>query len=408
VSAHIAFARIAQRVLDALAVGASTSHNPDTVRLGLERLEDRTTPADFVVDTLADTSDANFGDGQAKDAQNKTSLRACIDEGNALAAAGKDSDIRITFSKDLPQFSRIALQAALPPLLAEYTITGPGPGQDASGIVIGRGPFLGPQDDGPPPPEHIFRIFDVAQSHSLDIQLVTIADGYAAGAGDAGSGGGIRNQGVLIVNFCSIVNNQADGRGGGIASVSGKLQIYHSEVSLNTAGGGGGISAMGDIVQVVGCRVSGNQAVGTASEYVGGGGLLLMLPGALVSNSDITCNTSALYGGGIAAMAGFTMTGGSLDGNRAAAYGGGVWAYTDAACTVSKAAITSNWTENGKGGGVYVVRGTFTLDSLTAFSDNWCANRSYSAWDGGGYWSAWATVTMINPPNPSQVPVADP
>jgi len=40
----------------------------------------------FTVNTTDDTSDVNIGDGQALDANNQTSLRAAIDEGNAQAA----------------------------------------------------------------------------------------------------------------------------------------------------------------------------------------------------------------------------------------------------------------------------------------------------------------------------------
>ena len=39
------------------------------------------------MDVVGDTHDAAPGDGQAKDANNKTSLRAAIEEGNALTSA---------------------------------------------------------------------------------------------------------------------------------------------------------------------------------------------------------------------------------------------------------------------------------------------------------------------------------
>src|SRR5688572_20442448 len=41
----------------------------------------------FVVDTVLDTQDANPGDGQALDSAGRTSLRAAIDEANALGGA---------------------------------------------------------------------------------------------------------------------------------------------------------------------------------------------------------------------------------------------------------------------------------------------------------------------------------
>jgi hypothetical protein len=53
--------------------------------LRLETLEDRCTPANFTVDTLNDTHDTNPGDGNAQDAAVRVSLRAAIEEANALS-----------------------------------------------------------------------------------------------------------------------------------------------------------------------------------------------------------------------------------------------------------------------------------------------------------------------------------
>ena len=51
----------------------------------IEGLEERCTPALFVVNTVMDTPDANPGNGVAADARGNTSLRAAIDEGNKAA-----------------------------------------------------------------------------------------------------------------------------------------------------------------------------------------------------------------------------------------------------------------------------------------------------------------------------------
>src|SRR5216684_4826120 len=53
----------------------------------LEVLEDRTVLSTFVVNTTADTVDANPGDGLAQDSAGNTSLRAAIMEANALHGA---------------------------------------------------------------------------------------------------------------------------------------------------------------------------------------------------------------------------------------------------------------------------------------------------------------------------------
>src|SRR5262245_60088320 len=51
-------------------------------RLLVEHLEDRTVPSTFVVNTTADTVDANLFDGLAQDAAGNTSLRAAIMQAN--------------------------------------------------------------------------------------------------------------------------------------------------------------------------------------------------------------------------------------------------------------------------------------------------------------------------------------
>ncbi len=52
---------------------------------GCESLEHRTLLSAFVVNSMADTVDANPGDGSAQDAGGNTTLRAAIMEANALA-----------------------------------------------------------------------------------------------------------------------------------------------------------------------------------------------------------------------------------------------------------------------------------------------------------------------------------
>src|SRR5262245_49748430 len=54
------------------AFGQRRARRRPRVSLTVERLEDRTTPAVFVVNTLMNTTDASPGDGVAKDASGQT------------------------------------------------------------------------------------------------------------------------------------------------------------------------------------------------------------------------------------------------------------------------------------------------------------------------------------------------
>jgi hypothetical protein len=91
------------------------------VRINLEALEGRETPATFTVTTFADTADAKLGDGLALEGAGKTSLRAAIQEGNAL---GGNHDILIPVDIENPAV--ITLGQTLDTLVANFKILGPG------------------------------------------------------------------------------------------------------------------------------------------------------------------------------------------------------------------------------------------------------------------------------------------
>src|SRR5437763_16145719 len=57
---------------------------PRGIRPAVDRLESRTLPATFVVNSLLDAPDAHPGDGVARTADGLTTLRAAVMEANAL------------------------------------------------------------------------------------------------------------------------------------------------------------------------------------------------------------------------------------------------------------------------------------------------------------------------------------
>jgi len=79
-----------------------------------------------------------------------------------------------------------------------------------------------------------------------------------------GNGGGIYNEGTLILqNGSAVLNNMATGNGGGIYnSPTGDLQLVNVPINNNTAGDtGGGIYNEGTISTISGGCLSGNKAV---------------------------------------------------------------------------------------------------------------------------------------------------
>ena len=135
-------------------------------------------------------------------------------------------------------------------------------------------------------------VFYIASGSSL-----TINDGSGNNSGKitggyANNGGGIHNQGTLVVNGGTITGNRAGNAGGGIYNF-GTATINGGVISGNTASGnGGGIDNPGTMT---------------------------------ISDCTITGNTSNTFGGGISNGNTMTITGGTITGNSANGYGGGIW-----------------------------------------------------------------------------------
>jgi CSLREA domain-containing protein len=181
--------------------------------------------AEFVVSTAADAVDAEPGDGICATEAGSCSLRAAIQEANALD--GADSVV-------VPP----------PPAADRYRLTILGPDEDdaASGdldvtddlVLSGEGSVLiivqGTVTD---------RVFDVLEPATVRIEKLGIEGGSVA----LEAGGGIRNRGILTLEAVTLQDNAA-ADGAGIANVEeGDLEVVNATISGNTATGlGGGIA----------------------------------------------------------------------------------------------------------------------------------------------------------------------
>ncbi len=122
----------------------------------------------------------------------------------------------------------------------------------------------------------IDRVLHVMSGTSVVVSNLTLTGGNAP-SGTPGGGGGIFNQGTLLILNSQIKNNQS-GLGGGISNF-GHLTVENSTIIGNSAGDGGGISNFYDndffpsVLTVINSTISGNFAtdsggvlnVGTAS-----------------------------------------------------------------------------------------------------------------------------------------------
>ena len=258
----------------------------------------------FYVDTFLDTVDTNPGDGLARDASGRTSLRAAIQEANAL----------------FPSPVKIFLQTGTYPLTigpvidpaVVFAAPGPGSGYDAPAnlqwsnastgdldlrgniTIVGLGVNRTTIDA-----KGIDRVMKVYAGSTVSITGLTLTGGNAP---TNHSGGGVLTSGNLSLDLVTINNNQAIGGpvslGGGISQWSGNLTVFRSTLESNMAVGGGGLFVTnGATANLDSSTLVTNVANGNiyGQKYqMGGGGVLTRNSGRVeINNSTLSDNSAA-------------------------------------------------------------------------------------------------------------------
>ena len=291
----------------------------------------------FTVNSTIDAVDANLGDGICATAGGQCTLRAAVQETNALAGADAISvpaGLYILTISDLPNGGDATGDLNLSD---DVTITGTG----MSSTVIDA--------------NSLGRVFRV---HLLQLPgaLVTINDLTIRGGYTNGDGGGIYiNGGALILNRVKVTNNTSS-RGGGVASSQHELVINDSVISDNSAVDLGGPTPQG-------------------------GGIWLHTPpypyapgGSQIRSTTIESNSSASSGGGVYVQATgspptpLTITNSTISGNSAGGSGGGAtFKHGNVPLVIVNSTIAYNSTSNPSGGGVGA---TFSSDLMSVQATN--------------------------------------
>ena len=255
------------------------------------------------------------------------SLRWAIDQANTTP--GNDT---ITFTVS----GTITLLTTLPPIAASTGLTIDGTGQ----VITVSG-------------NNSVQVMSVSSGAQLTLEHLTVINGRAGG------GGGIFNNGTLIVSNSTFSGNSAyDYNGGGIYSF-GTLIVSNSTFSNNSAYDyGGGIYSYGSFI------VSNSTFSSNSSGYYGGG---IYSYGAInVSNSSFSGNGTDHHGGGIYNYGSLSVSNSSFSGNSADDSGGGI--YSNGSFSVSNSTFSSNSASTG--GGIYNF-GTYSANvSNSTFSGN--------------------------------------
>ena len=237
---------------------------------------------------------------------------------------------QVTFQSGLT--GTVSLQAALPAINANYTITGPG---SNALTVEGNGNANNP-----------YRIFTVNAGITTTISGLTITGGDVPD----GKGGGILNNGDLTLNSDSVTDNYATdlGFGGGIFNAAGaELTLNADEINGNVAGGGGGLFNSGSVTIDWDSQFDDN-----ITTLGGGGGIYNK--GTITVDNDVLIEDNEIYGSA-GAGAGVDNVGGIFK--------------------IFSGSILDNTETLGNGGGVAFSGGTMTLTGVSVWGN--CAFRKW-------------------------------
>lgn len=284
----------------------------------------------FVVDRLTDANDSTPSDGLCKTAANDCSLRAAIQQGNAL-----------------PGTATIRLSPAT------YTLSLSAAGDTGGDLDVSDATFIDGRSatiDGlnatvPNPPNAPIRdrVFEVTSGASLALDHVTVT------RGSSDLGGGIKVDGcdgavcsrVDLVD--SVLTNNTAVYGGGlyVGANTASATVTGGSVSLNTALLGGGIYSSGKIFTLRNTTIGSN----TAGWYGGGvhADAGIQVFNTLVINNKVNGSASGI-GGGIsigttAAILGFPS---KIDGSLII-YNSAVGASTEGGGVLTLKPVSISW-----------------------------------------------------------------
>ena len=220
------------------------------------------------VTSFDDFIDSEVGDGAASDDDGVSSLRAAVQEANAVAGADVISLPAGTYNLTREGFFEVNSLIGDLNVTEDLTIIGAG----AQNTIIDA--------------NQVDRIFHVAPGATLTLEGVTLTNG------EAHDGGAIFNEGTLELIDTNIINSRAFNQGGGIYN-SGTLVLDDSTIAFNRAGSrGGGVFNSGDLSAI-------NTTISTNSTVSRGGGIFN--EGTTDLNSvTIALNESGSRGGGVA------------------------------------------------------------------------------------------------------------
>jgi CSLREA domain-containing protein len=303
--------------------------------------------ATFTVNTTVDLTDLVPGDGRCRTVIGSCSLRAAIQETNAL-----EGDDRIILPAGAFILNRLGS-------LEDSAATGD---LDINGDLIISGASGGSTIQGAEGWDD--RMLHIRGDAAVTIGFVTIRGGIlteGSESGSAGEGGGVfvESEATLRLTDSTVENNQVNSAGGGISSL-GTLGIWRSRVGLNIARRGAGIAVRGGTTTLTDSIVIGNAATARPDDlFAEGGGILLTGGNLTLLRSTVTRNSvlgeRARGGGGIKAdssneLSIVQLTDSTVSDNTSHGNGGGILNTGVSRLFVIRSTISGNSTDYYCGG----------------------------------------------------------
>ena len=309
------------------------------------------------------------------------SLREAITSINSSTLSGP---FTVTFTTAGP----VSLTAALPTVAKSCSIIG----VSSAKSIIERSSSAPTQ----------FRIFLLANSINVVMQWLTIRNGSTAS-----EGGGIFNNGPLLIDQCLITNNQstAGNGGGGIFTNSlGSLTVINSTVSSNTAS-----LARGGICQLFGGKTVIKNSIVEANQASQGGGVVnqgaagvtatVYIENSLVLNNIGTYSTGGIISAAADAPTSLTVVNTTISGNTDVNFAGGLFLFINGSTNsafLDHCTIVNNSTASSNAGGINIVNSTLSLRN-TIIANNTNSNSQTDSISGSTLISLGYNLVSDNP-----------
>jgi len=315
--------------------------------------------ATFSVTNRSDLADAAPGDGICATAKGVCTLRAAIQETNALAGADTINlprGVYVLTGGELAIADDLTLLGAGPAATVIKSIRKARVLSTATGVALtmdGVRVQGGRADAGG----------GLLNNGTATLSNVTFLGNRAASPA-FGLGAGINNAGTVTLSNVNFARNQATGSagafGGGIYN-TGSVAAADVSFTVNFASGcGGALYNYGGATSLLRATIAGNRALNS------GGGIFNQSGTVDVSATTLARNRATQTGGGVFTYAQVTLANVTMTANRAA-IGAGLVSGSFGAATLTN--VTINGNRATQGGGLFCDHGTVTLhNSVVAFN----------------------------------------